>query len=168
MIWLGLFPVQRQALMRGQHARRHEPESGKVYAFLLDVAGEEEDAPPGGLARAVSPKRDATALTVVEVDSSTVSDPLLARPTYRTVDRRLWIGAKHSTLYGTLVDLVARWNPRWLVIDATGAGSGLASFLQAALRQQSCARDLQRCQQDQHRLGLRGHRRDRPLQRLCR
>ena len=38
----GLFTAQRRALMRGDHARRHDPEPGHRYALLIDVAGEDE------------------------------------------------------------------------------------------------------------------------------
>jgi hypothetical protein len=38
----GMFPEGRQALMKGSHARRTEPEAGKTYAFLMDVAGQDE------------------------------------------------------------------------------------------------------------------------------
>jgi hypothetical protein len=127
----GLFPAARQALMRGDHPRQREPTPGHLYALLIDVAGEEEDGAGTGLARCASPRRDATALTVVDLDLSTVGDPLLRKPTYRTVDRQLWIGASHSALYGTLGALIDRWQASHVLIDATGAGEGLASFLQA-------------------------------------
>jgi len=127
----GLFPAARRALMRGDHPRQRDPVPGHTYAILIDVGRQEEDAPAGGLARIEDQRRDATALTVVDVDQSSVSDPLLRQPTYRTVDRQVWIGAKHSTLYGTLSAIVERWQARHVLIDATGAGEGLASFLRA-------------------------------------
>ncbi len=127
----GLFPKARQALMRGQHPRQRQPSPGHQYALLVDVAGEEEGAMPGGLDRTENARRDATALTVVDVDSATVADPRIARPTYRVVDRRLWIGEKHTRLYATIVSLVEHWQARHIVVDATGVGAGLASFLAA-------------------------------------
>jgi len=127
----GLFPAARQALMRGEHQRQREPTPGRIYAALIDVAGQEEDAPPEGIARIDSPRRDGTALTLVELDPTTIADPLVRKPTYRTVDRRLWIGAGHSSLYGTLSSIIDRWQARHVVIDATGAGEGLAGFLRA-------------------------------------
>ena len=126
----GLFPAQRQALMRGQHQRNHDPRPLHTYAILIDVAGEEEDAPPLGAARVQSTRRDATALTVVHIDD-TLSDLLSNRPTYFVQARRLWIGAKHASLYAALSAIIDHWNARHIVIDATGAGAGLASFLQA-------------------------------------
>jgi hypothetical protein len=76
---------------------------------------------------------DATALTIFEVDTSTLSDPLLRAPTYRVVDRRQWVGEKHSALYAQLLSLAAAWRPLYVVVDATGVGAGLAGFLEKAL-----------------------------------
>ncbi len=38
-----MFPPARRALMQGTHPARLAPEPGKIYALLLDVAGEDED-----------------------------------------------------------------------------------------------------------------------------
>ena len=123
----GLFPPHRLAQMAGDHPRRHRAEPGKRYALLLDVAGEEE-AGTGPLAFDDASRRDSTALTVVEVDTDD------ARPRYRVVDRRAWTGTKHTALHDTLVDLARNvWKASWIVVDATGVGAGLASFLAAAL-----------------------------------
>jgi hypothetical protein len=130
----GLFGPARIAQMQGTHARRHSKEAGHSYALLLDVAGADEDAPDDPAARARERRRDSTALTVVDVDTSTLRDPLVRRPSYRVVDRREWVGTPHSALLPQLVDLARTvWAARWLVVDATGIGAGLASFLQSAL-----------------------------------
>ena len=63
----GLFPPARLAQLRGDHLRRHSAEPGKRYALLLDVAGEEETTASAATFQATS-RRDATALTVVEID----------------------------------------------------------------------------------------------------
>lgn len=125
----GLFGPLRRALMRGEHQRRHEPEPGKRYALLLDVAGEDETAgDPLQRAMLEQPKRDATALTVVEVQIEYGK-----LPHYRVVDRKLWLGTKHTSLHSQLVALTSHWNAAWVVVDATGVGAGLASFLTKAL-----------------------------------
>ena len=50
------------------------------------------------------------------------------------VDRRLWVGTPHPQLYATIADLARHvWQARWLVVDATGVGAGLAGFLQQAM-----------------------------------
>lgn len=143
----GLFPPARLALLRGDHPRLAAPGQpwvtpatpaapasparlaglGGPYSFLIDVAGEDEAAPDvsGGPPGA----RDATALTIVAVDLTSLADDLLRAPTYRIVDRRVWTGARHTYLYAQIRGLAETWGPRWLAIDATGVGAGLASFL---------------------------------------
>ncbi len=130
----GMFPAERLALMQGGHKRLAGPESGKAYVLLVDVAGEDESASDGiGEGELQNPGRDSTALTVVEVDLSTLSDPVIKAPTYRAVDRRAWIGVKHARLYAELKALADLWRARYVVIDATGVGAGLAGFLDKAL-----------------------------------
>jgi len=122
----GMFPPDRRLLMQGEHLRQFAPQPGKVYAMLVDVGGEEMNGQ--------SPERhDATALTIVEVDTDGLKDDLLRAPRYRVVNRRLWTGAKHSALYGEIAALAESWGARRVVIDATGVGAGLASFLEKRL-----------------------------------
>ena len=136
-----LFGPARTAQMRGDHPRRRSATPGKLYALLVDVAGADETAHerPGidATDHTRTPKgetRDATALTVVEVDLAGLDDPLTLRPRYRVVDRRLWVGTSHPQLYAAIVDLARSvWQARWIVVDATGVGAGLAGFLGQAL-----------------------------------
>lgn len=125
----GLFPELRRALMKGDHQRRHQPESGKRYAMLLDVAGEDEQA-GDTLSRQMlqNKKRDAAALTVVEVEIEYGK-----LPHYRIADRKLWLGIKHTVLHGQILALAKHWNAVWIVVDATGIGAGIASFLHKSL-----------------------------------
>ncbi len=158
----GLFPEERRALMQGKHARRFSPEEGKVYAILLDVAGEaqsnysagsavencSEYFPPSGQSIAGEESqtsnfthgggeeykgRVATALTVVEVTLDSIRDDLMQAPTYLVVFRKLWVGTKYTRLYGEILALAKLWDAKKLVVDATGVGAGLASFLERAL-----------------------------------
>jgi hypothetical protein len=154
----GLFPPQRIAQLQGDHPRLHRAEPGKRYAGLLDVAGEEEEG-SGPNAWDNSARRDSTALTIVEVDMQTASrqdgqtarkretpiwsdaetqtgpDSLAVSPSsrlavYRVVDRMAWTGAKHTALHDQLVDLARNvWRLSVMVVDATGVGAGLSSFL---------------------------------------
>ena len=128
----GMFPPARQALIKGEHPRQVEPSPNRIYALLLDVAGEDENAgaDPEEL---TNPGRDSTALTVVEVDLSTVADPVIRKPTYKVVDRKTWIGVKHTSIYGQIRALCDLWRARFVVVDGTGIGAGLASFLAAAM-----------------------------------
>lgn len=125
----GMFGPMRRALMRGDHKRRHEPEPGKRYALIIDVAGEDEEA-GDAIERSMlaNKRRDATALTVTEI---TVTYGQL--PTYHTVDRKMWLGRSHSSLYQELLALVTHWHALWVVIDSTGVGAGIASFLALTL-----------------------------------
>jgi hypothetical protein len=129
----GLFGPARRAQLQGDHPRQRRPTPGRTYAFLLDVAG--EDGAGGGIddgagLRARGTRRDSTALTVVEITPGAPG----ALPRYRVVDRRLWTGARHTDLHATLVDLARNhWRARAVIVDATGVGAGLASFLTAAL-----------------------------------
>ena len=127
----GMFPLARQAQMRGDHLPEAEGDPSGLYAMLVDVAGEDE-AGEGEWLRAIQPRRDSTALTVVRVGTESVAT--LNAPTYRVVHRRWWTGAKHTALYGALLDLARNvWRAQYVVVDATGLGAGLASFLGRAL-----------------------------------
>jgi len=130
----GMFPPARRALMLGEHDRRLAPGAYAQYALLLDVAGEDEGAQDeADLLQLANPRRDSTALTVVEIDMATVADDLLRAPTYRVVDRKTWIGAKHAILHAQIRALALHWRARFLVADATGVGQGLVSFLEKSL-----------------------------------
>ncbi len=133
----GLFPPARVAMMKGEHQVQFEPLPGRLYAMTLDVAGEDEaviaDPESGEVESLANPKRDSTALTVFEVDLASVDDPLINKPTYKVVQRREWIGVKHSTLYGAIKAMAELFAVRYLVVDCTGVGAGLTSFLSASL-----------------------------------
>ena len=140
----GLFPPARRALMHGDHARRHDPEPGHRYGLLIDVAGEDETE-GNALDRLMlaNPRRDATALTVVDVVverrrgaiprgcAATGAGPAERR--FLVVDRLLALGTRHTALYAKILALVEHWHAAWVVVDATGVGAGLASFLTRAL-----------------------------------
>jgi hypothetical protein len=130
-----LFPPERQALLRGAFPPLAAPPPddppGVAYAFAIDVAGEEEDGLEGEAARRRQPRRDSTALSVIRVVPGAGLD---ARPTYQLVARYLWTGTRHTVLHERIAQLATRvWRARRVVIDATGVGAGLASFLSAGL-----------------------------------
>ncbi len=129
----GLFPPERLALMEGAHAWQERPQPGETYAFLVDVGGEEKPPALPGEGEAPEREHDATALVIVAVDRGSLADPLLRAPTYRVTHLRQWHGERHSTLYQQIQALAKTWNPRRVVIDATGLGAGLADFLERAL-----------------------------------
>lgn len=124
----GLFPAERIAHLNGDHAPLLAAEPGERYALLLDVAGEEEHPTVPG-AWQPDARRDSTALTVVRVIAWEGN-----RPRYEVVHRRAWTGVSHPMLQAQLVDLARNvWKASAVVIDATGIGAGLASFLATAL-----------------------------------
>jgi hypothetical protein len=131
-----MFNPARRALMQGCHPARSAPQAEKIYAMLLDVAGIDENASDSSMIDEGDIKnagRDATALTVVEVDLSSLEDELIKAPTYHVIYRQQWTGIKHTTLYGQIKALADHWQVRYLVADATGVGAGLVSFLDKAL-----------------------------------
>lgn len=124
----GLFSPERMALLRGGHPPHLTARPGQLYVMTLDLAGEDEGGGLGEILR-VRSARDATALTIAQVDLTTMVNPDCPLPTYRIVHRRLWVGVKHSSLFSEITRLAADWSIRYLVCDATGVGAGLTSFL---------------------------------------
>ena len=124
---------------------------GLAYVAGIDVAGEDEEAEDAAL-RSLKPRKDSTAITICEVEwiadfgvrnaDSDGENPLPAgipqsafrTPHLRIVQHYWWTGRKHRELFPQLVDLLRRvWHCRSVVVDATGVGAGVASFLVGAL-----------------------------------
>jgi len=127
-----LFSDDRLALMLGSHQAEEEPKVGCLYAFTIDVGGEDESATldPTELS---DPGRDSTVLTIFKIDLESMSDPLVEAPTYKVVSRHLWTGVKHAAQYAKIRKLIEQGQPHRVVVDATGLGEPLASFLDRAL-----------------------------------
>jgi len=83
---------------------------------------EEESAPPSKTQR----KRAMEELQVLGED-------LVGKPIYKVVNRQAWQGERHSTLYARLLRLAERWQPEKIVVDASGVGAGVGSFLRDKL-----------------------------------
>jgi hypothetical protein len=133
----GLFTEERLALMRGEHAAIGGPKDGRLYGLLVDVGGESptpalstaHPSPnPADLERGES--RDSTAVTVVEIDEVGLHDPLVMGRRYEVVQRYEWVGLKQSEVFLKVKALAEHWRAYRLVVDATGIGAGLASFLE--------------------------------------
>lgn len=141
----GLFPPERVARMKGTAgagARMQRPEaslsftshkpanSGARYAILLDVAGADEGVRNlDGSVMPANPRRDATALTLVEVTPGLAG----GLPIYRPRLRRQWVGTASAELRAQIAALAQDWHVQALVIDATGVGAGLSSELEHRL-----------------------------------
>lgn len=132
-------PLQMYSFGEGSGVGSDSPSlSGKgsgvrSYAFLIDIAGQDESKMnilqsfDMGLG---NPGRDSTALSIVEIDLSTLGT--LRRPTYHVVARHSWVGENHLTVFGKLKNLAETWNPGHIVMDATGVGEGLWALMDRA------------------------------------
>jgi hypothetical protein len=126
----GFFDARQRAQLQGEHARRHWAEAGKSYIAGLDLAGEEEK---DAALLTPNPKRDATVVTIGEAVFSN-GDDLIKEPRINIVEHYRWTGKKHTELYAQLVDILKNvWRCRRVVVDATGVGEPVASFLKKAL-----------------------------------
>ncbi|MBN1177547.1 MAG: hypothetical protein JXA51_07700, partial [Dehalococcoidales bacterium] len=125
----GFLDVQQRAQLQGEHARQRHAESGKVYVAGIDLAGEAEET--DGVLSGRS-RHDSTVVTIGELDYSSV-DEIVREPVVRIVEHYRWTGVKHSGLYARLADIVTKvWRCRKIVVDATGVGEPVASFLRKA------------------------------------
>jgi len=119
------------AMMQGTHGRQAGRESEvKTYVAGLDLAGEAEVADePGMTLRG----RDAAVLTIAEV-SFPAGDVVVKEPRIEVVEHYSWVGRKHPELYRELSHILKHtWRCSSVVVDATGVGEGVASFLREAL-----------------------------------
>ena len=131
----GMFPPERLQLMQGAHSELANPLDGQIYAMAIDVAGEDEgaigeDIDAESLALLENPARDSTAVTIFNVDLSTLPVDEKGAPTYKVVARYTWLGTKHTRIYHQLKELARMWRAEYIVIDSTGVGQGLASFME--------------------------------------
>ncbi|MBA7596039.1 hypothetical protein ES703_03008 [subsurface metagenome] len=128
----GFLSPQQQAQLQGAHGRRHLPEEGKVYVAGIDLAGEAEEGEDAML-RALKPRQDSTVVTIGELDFSTYNE-IIQQPRVNIVEHYWWTGKPHASLYPQLVDVLKNvWRCRRVVVDSTGVGAGVASFLTKAL-----------------------------------
>jgi hypothetical protein len=104
-------------------------EAGRTYVAGIDLAGEEENE-----AIIVSnPRRDSTVVTVGELDFPS-GDGVVKEPYIKIVEHYRWTGKKHPELCAQLVDILKNvWRCRRVVVDATGVGEPVVSFLRKAL-----------------------------------
>ena len=126
----GYLSPQQRAQLQGEHMRKHHPEPGKVYVAAIDLAGEAEEG-EGAYLRAVKPRQDSTVVTIGELD---FSSNIQRQPRVRIVEHYWWTGRKHAELYPQLVDILKNvWHCRKVVVDATGVGQPVSSFLRQSL-----------------------------------
>jgi hypothetical protein len=133
----GLFTPAQRAQLQGDHPRQRRPTPGKTCVAAIDVGGEAFGTDPqnGGSngIGASQPWRDATVVTIGELDFSTTNG-VGPGPRVNVVQHYRWVGEPHHRLLPLLADLLRNvWRCRRVVVDATGIGAGLASLLGKAL-----------------------------------
>ena len=128
----GFLTRQQIVSMTGIHKRLPAPENGKVYLAGIDLAGEREQT-KDEIIVASRQKLDATVITIAEVDTTQRSRGTLAEPTLKVVEHYNWTGTPHSQLYQLIVDALRKWRCQRVLVDATGIGQPVASFLRKEL-----------------------------------
>ena len=109
--------------MQGDQPAHESPQAGITYAFIVDVAGQDEASMSLEENNNRNPGRDQLTLDIVSIDLSELST--LQAPIYRVVKRMAWTGENHISIYGKINAFWSQWNPQYMVIDATGVGEGL-------------------------------------------
>ncbi len=103
-----------------------------MYVAGIDLAGESEEE-EGARLRAIKPRQDSTVATIGELDFS-ICDDIQKQPRVKVVEHYWWTGRKHTELYPQLVDIIKDvWHCRRVVVDATGVGQPVSSFLRQSL-----------------------------------
>jgi hypothetical protein len=136
----GFLSRQQIALVLGEHQRQSQPEGKRTYIAGVDLAGEHEqemtrwDIPGNDRGRGC----DSTVITIAEVDARLPSlggqatNP--SQPVLKVVEQYQWTGTPHSQLYTQMTDILKNvWNCHRIVVDATGIGQPVASFLKKEL-----------------------------------
>lgn len=129
-IQAGMFNAGRRALMQGDQPAHDSPQEGHLYAFIMDVAGQDEASMSLDEVGTRNPGRDQLTLDIVSVDLSQLQT--LQAPIYRVVKRMAWTGQNHMQVFGQVSALFDNWNPLYMVIDATGVGEGLWAMFDKA------------------------------------
>ncbi len=131
-----LLTAAHLAQLAGTHARELRPQPGALYVAGLDCAGEEETPLDQG-EFAPGARRDSAVLTLARLERATVLG--VQEPRLMIVEHYAWTGRKHRELIPQLVDLLRDvWRVRQVVVDATGVGGAVASFLVGALGEARC------------------------------
>ena len=135
----GFLSRQQIALLLGEHHRQSHPEGKKTYIAGVDLAGEYEQEMMREATSGSERGRghDSTVITIAEVDATDPSTSLRAgswQPVLKVVEQYQWTGTPHSQLYAQMTEILRNvWNCSRIVVDATGIGQPVASFLRREL-----------------------------------
>jgi hypothetical protein len=127
----GFLSRQQIALMLGEHQRQSHPEGKGTYTAGIDLAGEHEPEMTGCGGSGINGVKghDSSVITIAKVDTA---DPSL--PVLKVVEQYQWRGTPHGQLHAQMTHLLKDvWNCRRIVVDATGIGQPVASFLRKEL-----------------------------------
>jgi len=128
----GYLTLEQRAQLQGSHPRLRAPEQSKTYIAGIDLAGEAEEE-EGAILRSLKPRQDSTVVTIGELDFSACNE-VQKQPRVKVIEHYRWTGKKHTELYPQLIDILKNvWHCRKVVVDATGVGQPVASFLKKAL-----------------------------------
>jgi hypothetical protein len=116
----GFLSRAQLAVMAGSHQRQAQPAAGETYVAGIDIAGEAETGRE-------APGRDSTVMTIARVR------PGHEGPVVEVVEHHAWTGRKHPELHQNMTDILKTWDCRHILVDATGIGEPVASFLRKAL-----------------------------------
>lgn len=123
-----LFNAVLLALIQGSSGRITIPVKDKTLIAGLDLAGQDQE---DDSIMKRSSRRDSVVLSIAELVPS--KDKLVQLPSINLVQLYSWQNQSYVSLYGQLVELVKRWGISRLIVDATGMGEPVASFLRNAL-----------------------------------
>jgi hypothetical protein len=136
----GFLSRQQIALVLGEHHRQSQPEGKRTYIAGVDLAGEHEPEMTGWGAPGNDGRRgcDSTVITIAEVDARLPSlGGQATKPSQsvlKVVEQYQWTGTPHSQLFTQMTDILKNvWNCHKIVVDATGIGQPVASFLRKEL-----------------------------------
>jgi len=125
-----LSPTARTLLFSGKHDSLDGAQADDTYVAGVDIAGQDAAALPGLLAPSpAAATRDSTVVTVARLLRTADSEPEL-----EIVHHAAWSGADFPTQHQALRHLLGEVFPcTRVVVDATGLGAGVASWLEKAL-----------------------------------
>ena len=134
-----LFTATQLEQLRGMHARLHGPhlvgDHPALYVAGADVAGADEGIEGlDGRETLAHPQRDATVVTIAEVERD---EHMPGFVSVRMVAHYEWVGLAYQEQYLRLRDVLHEvWRCGRVVIDASGIGAGVATWLEEALGKQ--------------------------------
>ncbi len=127
----GFLSSQQLAQIQGTHSRMRRRQAASIYIAGIDLAGESEVTEEQMLIRQ---GRDATVITIAELQCLPQLSNAVSLPAITIVEHYCWVGQKHPLLFQQMVDILKNvWKCSRIMIDATGVGEPVASFLKQAL-----------------------------------